>query len=88
MQLSWFPFFLFDTDWMGREVYHGDPKGNLSEVQKYDQGVREGAFGLLLNSVRTQKLSICNFKFYFKGLILYSNYNKNIFHNLIMEICK
>nr|AWW87345.1 sucrose transporter [Quercus robur] len=49
--LSWFPFFLFDTDWMGREVYHGDPKGNLSEVQKYDQGVREGAFGLLLNSV-------------------------------------
>ncbi|EXB63850.1 Sucrose transport protein SUC3 [Morus notabilis] len=49
--LSWFPFFLFDTDWMGREVYHGDPKGSLSEVDAYDQGVREGAFGLLLNSV-------------------------------------
>nr|AWL54319.1 sucrose transporter 2 [Boehmeria nivea] len=49
--LSWFPFFLFDTDWMGREVYHGDPKGNSSEVEAYDQGVREGAFGLLLNSV-------------------------------------
>ncbi|KAL2344499.1 hypothetical protein Fmac_005784 [Flemingia macrophylla] len=49
--LSWFPFFLFDTDWMGREVYHGDPKGNTSEVFLYDQGVREGAFGLLLNSV-------------------------------------
>nr|AIU94754.1 sucrose transporter 2a [Morus alba var. multicaulis] len=49
--LSWFPFFLFDTDWMGREVYHGDPKGSLSEVDGYDQGVREGAFGLLLNSV-------------------------------------
>lgn len=48
---SWFPFFLFDTDWMGREVYHGDPKGNTSEVYLYDQGVREGAFGLLLNSV-------------------------------------
>ena len=54
MQLSWFPFFLFDTDWMGREVYHGDPKGDVSQVQAYDQGVREGAFGLLLNSVRTQ----------------------------------
>ncbi|XVE85899.1 hypothetical protein DITRI_Ditri17bG0128500 [Diplodiscus trichospermus] len=49
--LSWFPFFLFDTDWMGREVYHGNPKGNASEIKLYDQGVREGAFGLLLNSV-------------------------------------
>lgn len=49
--LSWFPFFLFDTDWMGREVYHGNPKGDVSEVEAYDQGVREGAFGLLLNSV-------------------------------------
>nr|ACU87542.1 sucrose transporter 4 [Lolium perenne] len=49
--LSWFPFFLFDTDWMGREVYHGDPNGNLSERKAYDDGVREGAFGLLLNSV-------------------------------------
>jgi hypothetical protein len=53
LQLSWFPFFLFDTDWMGREVYHGDPNGNLSERKAYDDGVREGAFGLLLNSVRT-----------------------------------
>ncbi|NP_001234321.2 sucrose transporter-like protein isoform 2 [Solanum lycopersicum] len=49
--LSWFPFFLFDTDWMGREVYHGDPKGEADEVNAYNQGVREGAFGLLLNSV-------------------------------------
>ena len=39
---------------IGREVYHGDPKGGTSEVDLYDQGVREGAFGLLLNSVRTQ----------------------------------
>lgn len=54
LQLSWFPFFLFDTDWMGREVYHGDPKGETAEAAAYDQGVREGAFGLLLNSVRTQ----------------------------------
>ncbi|XP_010527885.1 PREDICTED: sucrose transport protein SUC3 isoform X2 [Tarenaya hassleriana] len=49
--LSWFPFFLFDTDWMGKEVYHGNPKGDSLEVELYDQGVREGAFGLLLNSV-------------------------------------
>ncbi|CAH2045697.1 unnamed protein product [Thlaspi arvense] len=49
--LSWFPFFLFDTDWMGREVYHGNPKGDSWLVELYGQGVREGAFGLLLNSV-------------------------------------
>ncbi|KAL4569550.1 hypothetical protein LXL04_025190 [Taraxacum kok-saghyz] len=49
--LSWFPFFLFDTDWMGREVYHGNPKGTDAEMKAYDEGVREGAFGLLLNSV-------------------------------------
>ncbi|KAJ4888413.1 Sucrose transport protein SUC3 [Raphanus sativus] len=49
--LSWFPFFLFDTDWMGREVYHGDPTKNSFLVELYGQGVREGAFGLLLNSV-------------------------------------
>ena len=35
-------------------MYHGDPKGNSKEMELYDQGVREGAFGLLLNSVRTQ----------------------------------
>uniref|UniRef100_A0A1D1YHK5 Sucrose transport protein SUT4 n=1 Tax=Anthurium amnicola TaxID=1678845 RepID=A0A1D1YHK5_9ARAE len=40
--LSWFPFFLFDTDWMGREVFHGDPKGNSEEMKIYHQGVREG----------------------------------------------
>ncbi|KAL0918239.1 hypothetical protein M5K25_010237 [Dendrobium thyrsiflorum] len=49
--LSWFPFFLFDTDWMGREVYHGNPKGNANEMEAYQNGVREGSFGLLLNSV-------------------------------------
>jgi hypothetical protein len=51
MQLSWFPFFLFDTDWMGREVLRGDPKGLDPLPAIYDQGVRIGAFGLLLNSV-------------------------------------
>ncbi|XP_072977916.1 sucrose transport protein SUT4 isoform X1 [Typha angustifolia] len=49
--LSWFPFFLFDTDWMGREVYHGDPSGNSTQRLDYQNGVREGAIGLLLNSV-------------------------------------
>uniref|UniRef100_M8CPV2 Sucrose transport protein SUC3 n=1 Tax=Aegilops tauschii TaxID=37682 RepID=M8CPV2_AEGTA len=49
--LSWFPFILFDTDWMGREIYHGRPDGSPAEIAAFQEGVRQGAFGLLLNSV-------------------------------------
>ncbi|CAL5348288.1 unnamed protein product [Camellia sinensis] len=45
--IAWFPFLLFDTDWMGREVYGG----RVGEGQAYDHGVRAGALGLMLNSV-------------------------------------
>ena len=51
LQLSWFPFILYDTDWMGREIYHGDPKGTNAQISAFNEGVRVGAFGLLLNSV-------------------------------------
>jgi len=36
---------------MGREVFHGSPKGTQAEMDAFDKGVRSGAFGLLLNSV-------------------------------------
>ncbi|GAB2228316.1 hypothetical protein Droror1_Dr00010150 [Drosera rotundifolia] len=45
--VGWFPFLLFDTDWMGREIYGGKP----NEGEKYNEGVRMGALGLMLNSV-------------------------------------
>lgn len=45
--IGWFPFLLFDTDWMGREIYGGEP----NQGQGYSNGVRMGAFGLMLNSV-------------------------------------
>ncbi|KAL3641364.1 general substrate transporter [Castilleja foliolosa] len=44
--IAWFPFLLFDTDWMGKEVYGGSVGDKL-----YDRGVRAGALGLMLNSV-------------------------------------
>lgn len=44
--IAWFPFLLFDTDWMGKEVYGGKVGGSM-----YDRGVRAGALGLMLNSV-------------------------------------
>lgn len=77
--MSWFPFFLFDTDWMGREVFHGNPKGNPSEIDLYDQGVREGAFGLLLNSVRTE-IEHLNFDFQRKVIeVFYLGYTEMIY---------
>ncbi|BBN17390.1 solute carrier family 45, member 1/2/4 [Marchantia polymorpha subsp. ruderalis] len=51
--LAWFPFLLFDTDWMGREVYRGEPAGaevSKSSVLYYD-GVHMGSFGLMMQSV-------------------------------------
>ncbi|KAK3039305.1 hypothetical protein RJ639_026689, partial [Escallonia herrerae] len=45
--VAWFPFLLFDTDWMGREVYGG----KVGEGRMYDLGVRAGALGLMLNAV-------------------------------------
>ncbi|XP_073053105.1 sucrose transport protein SUC4 [Primulina eburnea] len=45
--IGWFPFLLFDTDWMGREIYGGKP----NEGNSYGMGVRMGSLGLMLNSV-------------------------------------
>ncbi|KAL9663628.1 hypothetical protein QQ045_019019 [Rhodiola kirilowii] len=45
--IGWFPFLLFDTDWMGREIYGGQP----NDGERYNIGVRTGALGLMMNSV-------------------------------------
>ncbi|KAL5714811.1 sugar transporter protein [Ranunculus cassubicifolius] len=45
--VGWFPFLLFDTDWMGRDIYKGEP----NDGNNYAGGVRMGSLGLLLNSV-------------------------------------
>ncbi|CAN1296923.1 Sucrose transport protein SUC2 [Linum perenne] len=48
---AWFPWVLYNTDWMGREVYGGDSGMNSSKIQMYDQGVRAGSIGLMINSI-------------------------------------
>lgn len=45
--IAWFPFLLFDTDWMGKEVYGGVP----NKGKAYNAGVHEGSLGLMLNSI-------------------------------------
>ncbi|KAF3519110.1 hypothetical protein DY000_02062652 [Brassica cretica] len=49
--IAWFPFLLFDTDWMGREVYGGDSGGDDRMVKLYNKGVHAGALGLMLQSI-------------------------------------
>ncbi|CAA7052382.1 unnamed protein product [Microthlaspi erraticum] len=49
--IAWFPFLLFDTDWMGREVYGGDSEGSDRLKKLYSTGVSQGAFGLMLNAI-------------------------------------
>ncbi|XP_022880417.1 sucrose transport protein SUC8-like isoform X2 [Olea europaea var. sylvestris] len=45
--VGWFPFILYDTDWMGKEVFGGSPVGDPLQIKMYDQGVREGSLGLI-----------------------------------------
>ncbi|CAN1730745.1 Sucrose transport protein SUC2 [Linum perenne] len=50
--IAWFPFFLYDTDYMGREVYDGaSANGTPGEMKAYSHGVHVGSLGLMLNSV-------------------------------------
>ncbi|CAN1328704.1 Sucrose transport protein SUC2 [Linum perenne] len=48
---AWFPWVLYNTDWMGREVYGGDSAGDPGQIHQYDQGVRAGSLGLMINSI-------------------------------------
>ncbi|CAN1328706.1 Sucrose transport protein SUC2 [Linum perenne] len=49
---AWFPWVLYNTDWMGREVYGGDlAGGNMGQIQMYDRGVRVGSVGMVINSI-------------------------------------
>eukprot|EP00249_Psilotum_nudum_P014723 c24968_g2_i1 orf=802-2400(+) len=51
--IAWFPFMLFDTDWMGRDVYGGKPStGKVDAASKlYNKGVTVGSLGLMLQSL-------------------------------------
>nr|GMD74181.1 sucrose transport protein-like [Ipomoea batatas] len=52
--IAWFPFLLYDTDWMAREVYGGE----VNDSGLYDKGVRAGALGLMLQSIVLGFMSI------------------------------
>ncbi|XP_052202629.1 sucrose transport protein SUC8-like [Diospyros lotus] len=49
--IGWFPFTLYDTDWMGREIYGGEAGGTPLESRMYDKGVSVGSLGLMIYAV-------------------------------------
>jgi len=57
--IAWFPYLLFNTDWVGKEVYGGKVEG-ASEAQKkvYDHGVRAGSLGLMLTAATLGFMSL------------------------------
>jgi solute carrier family 45 protein 1/2/4 len=60
--VAWFPFLLFDTDWMGREIYMGEPSSSSSDPvssKRYYDGVHMGSLGLMLNSLVLGLFSLC-----------------------------
>ncbi|CAA7016018.1 unnamed protein product [Microthlaspi erraticum] len=73
--IAWFPFLLFDTDWMGREVYGGDSSGDDKMKDLYNKGVHavgggsqenRGAFAGPTDAIRGEALTI----FAFLGILL------------------
>ncbi|CAN0838249.1 Sucrose transport protein SUC2 [Linum grandiflorum] len=52
---AWFPWVLYDTDWMGREVYGGNDSDKLT---LYEKGIQAGSWGLMINSI---VLLVCSF---------------------------
>nr|GLL39422.1 sucrose transport protein SUC5-like [Ipomoea trifida] len=52
--LAWFPFNLYNTDWMAKEVYGG----KVGDGDLYDHGVQAGARGLLFQSVALGAVSL------------------------------
>ncbi|KAL5843574.1 hypothetical protein ACOSQ4_009532 [Xanthoceras sorbifolium] len=49
--LSWFPFMLFGTDWVGKEVFGGKVDADGVDGSRYEVGVRSGSLGLMVNSM-------------------------------------
>ncbi|KAL3504009.1 hypothetical protein ACH5RR_033850 [Cinchona calisaya] len=82
--IGWFPFTMFSTDWMGKEVYGGEANGNAGETVLYHQGVWAGTMGLML-----YVLSLGTVSLFMEPLIrLIGNVNRVWgISNFILAIC-
>jgi len=55
--VGWFTYIVYITDWMGEEIYHGDPKEGSPTKYLYDEGVRQGSLALTYNAAVTMAFS-------------------------------
>jgi solute carrier family 45 protein 1/2/4 len=51
VKLALYPFFIYNTDWMGREIYHGNPRGSKEKLEMYTNGFRQGSIGLIFSVI-------------------------------------
>ncbi|GAB2227738.1 hypothetical protein Droror1_Dr00009565 [Drosera rotundifolia] len=56
--IAWFPFLMYNTDWVGTEVYGGSVDGKPQQRNLYDMGVRAGALGLMLTAASLGLMSL------------------------------
>ncbi|GMH17438.1 hypothetical protein Nepgr_019279 [Nepenthes gracilis] len=56
--IAWFPFLLYDTDWVGKEVFGGDVNGSDEKQRLYNMGVRAGSFGLMMTAATLGMMSL------------------------------
>ncbi|KAL6512092.1 general substrate transporter [Orobanche gracilis] len=79
-----FPFLLYDTDWMGKEVYGGNVMGNEDQVSLYNIGVHAGSLGLMLHVVTMGCVSL-----FLEPLIRFLGDVKRLWSigNVVLAVC-
>ncbi|KAL8059812.1 hypothetical protein ABFS82_03G108800 [Erythranthe guttata] len=82
--IGFFPFLLYDTDWMGKEVFGGKIEGSAEELGLYHQGVRLGSLGLMMYVLTMGVVSL-----FLEGLIGLLGGVKRLwsFTNFVLAVC-
>ncbi|KAK6116620.1 hypothetical protein DH2020_049619 [Rehmannia glutinosa] len=79
-----FPFLLYDTDWMGKEVYGGEAMGDSEQLNLYNLGVHVGSLGLMLHVVTMGGVSL-----FLEPLIRFLGDVKRLWSagNIVLAVC-
>jgi solute carrier family 45 protein 1/2/4 len=56
--VGWFTYIVYISDWVGEEIYHGDPhSSDPAKVDRFNDGVREASLMLTINAAVTMVAS-------------------------------